>query len=220
MDDQDLTISLTCADADDGHLHQLTYLPCQCSGYLLQHDGEAAHLAEQLGIAKQLLGLCLFLSTDGISAELVDALRRKAKMSHYGNASIEDGTYGFLYFYASLQFEGIATALLHDADGILHAFRRIDLIGTEGHVANDKGTLHTTHHAAGMVNHLVERNGQRCHVAGHHVAGAVANEHDVNASPIHKLSHGIIIRCEHGYLLPLLLHFYKTVSRHLACIAY
>jgi len=90
----------------------------------------------------------------------------------------------------------------------------------KGHVAHYKGTLHAARHTAGMINHLVDGDGQCGHVASHHVAGAVAHKNNVDASLVNNLCHRIIIGGQHSNLLPLLFHFYKTVSRHLARIAY
>ena len=141
-------------------------------------------------------------------------------MAHDGDACIEDGAYRLLYLHTPFELERIATAFLHDADSVLHALRGVDLIGAERHVADDECPSDASCHAAGVVNHLVERDGQSRYVAGHHVAGAVAHKNDVDASLVHQLSQRIVVGSEHGYLLPLLLHFNQTMSRHLSRIAY
>ena len=132
-------------------------------------------------------------------------------MSHHGNAGIEDFAHGVEDFHPAFQFHGVASRFLHDANRVAHAFYRVYLIRSKGHVAHYEGALHAAHHTACVVYHLIECNGQGCVVACHDIRGAVAYEDNVHSGFVHNLSGGIVIRCKHGDFLALLLHFFQAV---------
>ena len=171
-----------------------------------------------MGVAHQLLGLGVVLGTDGVGAILVDALGHQAQVPHHGDARLDDAADGADNLLPALHLQGVGVALLHDADGRVHPLQLVALVGAEGHVHHHHGAAHTPHHALGMINHLVQRDGQRGHVAGHDVGGGVTHQDDVHPRAVHDLCHGIVIRGQHGNLFAPLLHLYEAMGSYFAIV--
>ena len=92
-------------------------------------------------------------------------------MAHHGNARLYDAADGVDDFNAAFQLYGICSCLLHDAYGIAYAIVCTYLIGAKGHVADHQCTVHASHHATCMINHLVYRDGKGGGVSCHYIAG-------------------------------------------------
>ena len=163
VDDEYLTIcAIAGSNTNGGYGDGSRHLCRQLCRHFLKHHGKASRLGKSLGVGHQFGCLSLFLGTHGISAKLVDALRSESEMAHHWNTGIKDASHCVQYLYSSLKFESVATAFLHDADGIAHAIHRIYLIAAEGHIAYDKGASHSPHHRARVIYHLVDGDGQCC----------------------------------------------------------
>ena len=110
-------------------------------------------------------------------------------MTHHRDAGIEDELHGGQDLNTTLQLQCITAGLLHDTDSIADGILRVHLIRSERHVTDHQCALHTTNDAASMIDHLVERDGERCDVTCHHVRSTVAHKDHVDAGAIHDLSH-------------------------------
>ena len=128
-------------------------------------------------------------------------------MAHHRNAGRQDAFDAFLHFASALEFHRVGAAFLHDADGAVEGFLGVSLVGAEGEVHHDQRALGGAHHGLGVVNHLVQGDGQRGLVTRHHIRGAVAHQDDVHARLVHHGGHGVVVRGEHGDFLAALLHF-------------
>ena len=140
-------------------------------------------------------------------------------MAHHGDASVEDGLHRVENLHAALHLHCIATALLHDADGVDNTVMDTRLIAAEGHVAHHKGTLDTVYHSTCMIDHLVDGHGQRRAVAHHHVGGRVADEDAIDTCTVDDACRSKIIGGEHADLLTLLFHLNEATRRYLAFVA-
>ena len=90
-----------------------------------------------------------------------------------------------------------AARFFHDADGRAQRLRRIALVRAKRQINHHKGPLHGPHHARGVVNHLVQRDGQGGFVAGHDVGGRVADSSTSIPAPSRWWPSKVVGR-EHG----------------------
>ena len=90
-------------------------------------------------------------------------------MTHHGDACSEDALHRGKYLLATLEFERIGMGDLHHVDGVVHRLDVTALISTKGHVNHYEGTFHSLHHRLAMIDHLIEGDGQGCHVTSHYV---------------------------------------------------
>ena len=90
----------------------------------------------------------------------------------------------------------------------------VTLVGAKGHIHHHQRTVHSTHHRCGVVDHLVERNRQRAFKARHHVRRRITHQDHIDTSLIQDASHRVIVRSEHGDVLPPILHGLQHVGRH------
>ena len=181
------------ADADRGNRQLLRHAFGQHGGNLFEHDGEAAGLFQKTCVAHQLFGLGLFPGADGIGAELVDRLRRKPQMPHDRNAGREDALDRFEDLLAAFELHGVGLGLLHDPDGRVEGHLRIALIGSERQVDHHQRPFDGTHDRTGMINHRIERNGNRRLVTRHDVGGRVAHQNHVDTCGVDDLRHRIVV---------------------------
>ena len=152
------------------------------------------------------VGLVFFGSTDGIGTELVDALRRKSKVTHYGYAGTQDALDGFKHLFATFKLDGVGTGLLHNAYGRGKSLLGVALIGSEGHIHDDESAIDGARHRRGVDNHLVERDWQRGFVAFHNVGSAVADQYDIDFCAVEELRHREVVGRKHSDFLAVQLH--------------
>ena len=105
-------------------------------------------------------------------------------MPHHGYSRIKNALHCIHNLHTAFELEGITSALSHDAYGIAHSIHRVNLIAAERHVAYHKGTVDRTHNRACMVYHLVDGDGQRSAVSGHHIGCRIAYEDAVDAGTV------------------------------------
>ncbi len=121
-------------------------------------------------------------------------LRRKAEMSHDGDARREDALDRLHDLRAALQLDGIGLGLLHDADGRVECDLRVALIGAEGQVDDHQCAVYGTHDRARMIDHHIQSYGECGLVTGHYVGSRVADQNHVYACGIDDLGHRIVVR--------------------------
>ena len=76
-------------------------------------------------------------------------------MPHHGNTSIHDCCDLVGHVDAALKFDAVAACFLDHADGIGHRLLTGNLIGTERHIANDKGVRSSLYYWTDMMDHVV-----------------------------------------------------------------
>jgi len=141
-------------------------------------------------------------------------LRREAQVPHHRNARREDTRYGFGNFLPALQFHGMSAGFFHNADGGFERHSRVALIRTERQVHHYQRALDGPHHRGGVVDHLVECDGQGGFVARHDIGGGVAYQQDVGAGFVEDARHGVVVGGEHGNFFAARLHGLQDVGRH------
>ena len=107
----------------------------------------------------------------------------------------------------ALYLHCVGLRFLHDADGVADCHLRIALIGAEGHVDHYQRVLGGAGHALGVVDHLVDGDGDGGLVSGHHVGGRVSDQDHVYPCLVYDTGRGVVVCCEHGDFLAFLLHF-------------
>lgn len=74
-DDEYLAVDASAgSDSDDGDGELRGYSLCKCGGYLLEDDGEASGLFEEVSVVDELFGFFITFGAYGVGAELVDGL--------------------------------------------------------------------------------------------------------------------------------------------------
>ena len=166
-----------------------------------------------MGVPHQLLGLLLVFGPHVIGTELMNRLWRQAQMPHHGDSRRKDTVHRFEDLLAAFDLHRIGLGLLHDADGRLERHFRISLVRTERQIDHHQRTAHGACDRAGMINHHIERDRHRRFVTRHHVGRRVAHQNHIDPRRIHDAGHRIIVRSQHGDLLPALLHLPQTIRR-------
>ena len=219
MHDEHLSVYSAAGTDPDHRDAQLAGYACgQIGGDLLQNQGEAAQLLEQSGVFDELGGLFFFAGADGVGAELVDGLRREAEVPHDGYASAEDALDGLADLGAALHLDTVGVRLLHHADGRGEGLFGVALVGAEGEVDDDQRAADGLDDRLAVVDHLIERDGQRGDVARHDVRGRVADQDNVHTGAVNDLRHRVIVSREHGDLLAALLHLVEPVGGDLTAV--
>ena len=85
------------------------------------------------------------------------------------------------------KLDAIGIALFNQAQGVAEALVVTDLIGAEGKVGNHHRGAEHAGHAAGVVDHLVEGDGQGRVVALHRHPQRVAHEHERDGAGLERL---------------------------------
>jgi hypothetical protein len=103
----------------------------------------------------------------------------------------------------------VCEGFLHDAPGTAEGLFRGDLVRHEGKVGNDHGAMHHTGDGLGVVNHLVEGDGQCRGVSLEDIADGIADQDEVDTRFVEQTGGQKIIRRQAGDRLPCFLHFKK-----------
>jgi hypothetical protein len=90
---------------------------------------------------------------------------------------------------------------LQKTAGIPHRLFDADLIREERHVGDDERPLGAACHGARVVDHRVERDGQRGLMPKNDRCERIADEDDVDAGAIEQAGHRRVVRRQHGDLL-------------------
>ena len=93
--------------------------------------------------------------------------------------------------------DGAGAALLQEAAGVADSLLDAHLVREEGHVADDEGVRHPARDRAGVVEHLLHRDGQGVLVAQDVVADRVADQQHRNPGLVEDLRGGEIVGRKH-----------------------
>ena len=216
MDHQHLTVTVDpCADADGGDGQSFGDLRGQLSRDALQHQGKGPGLFHCQGILHDLSFLFLRLALHLISPHLVDGLGGQADVPHDGDVDGGDGLDDPLHVHAPLQFYRLGAALLDHPAGIALGVLDADLIGHEGHIDDHQGPRYPFDHGPGMVDHLLDGDGEGIGIPGHHRTHRIPHEEDVHPGLIQDPGEWGIIGGEHGDLFTPSLHRFYARYRYL-----
>ena len=103
---------------------------------------------------------------------------------------------------AALDFDGLRAGIFHEADGVAGGFARGGVVGAVGHVRDEEGVAQAAGNRAGVVQHLVESNGEGIFVAENDHAQRVADQHHVDARLVDQTGGRIVIRGDCGDGMP------------------
>ena len=106
----------------------------------------------------------------------MDGLRQQPEMSHHGNAHFHQPPHGTGDGASALELDRRRPAFLEKPSGVAHGIVRAGLIREEGHVGDDQRALSAPHDGGGVVDHDVERHGERAVVSKHRHADRIAHQ--------------------------------------------
>ena len=95
---------------------------------------------------------------------------------------------------STLEFHSTGPRLLHHASGVPESLLVIRLIRHERHVDNDHSSLYAPHDRQSVVDHLVERHGNRRFVSLKHHAERIPHEQKVDPGLVEQTRRQKIIR--------------------------
>jgi hypothetical protein len=78
----------------------------------------------------------------------------------------------------------MATTFFHDLYGGCQGDLGIGLIITKRNIHNYKASFPCTYHALGMVDHLVQRNGESGGMARHYITCTVTHQNNINTRTV------------------------------------
>lgn len=194
VEDEDLAVAIgTGADADRGNRDGICYFFGQAAGDAFKHDGERAGGLGGFGVGHE-FG---FITLHFVAAKRVDVLGAQAAMGHHGDTGADECGDCFRLLNAAFQFDGLAAGLLQNAAGAFDGAVGAQVKTGEGQIDHDEGMLDGPADHFGMVDHFVERDGERAIVPLDDHRHAVADENSLDAGGINEPSKGEIIGRDH-----------------------
>ena len=131
-----------------------------------------------------------FVALHFVAAERVDALRAQAAVGHHGDAGGDEAGDRVGLLDAAFELDGLAAGFLEDAAGVFDRLVRAQVEAGERHVDDDQRVLDGAADHLGVVDHLVERDGQRAVVPLDDHRHAVADEDAFDAGRVDEPGHG------------------------------
>ena len=110
-----------------------------------------------------------------------------------GDAGHDGGAGG-----AALELDGLRAGLFDEADGIGDSVVPGGVIAAEGHVGDEKGAGETAADGAGVMEHLVDGDGEGVGVAEDGHGEGVADEDEVDAGGVEQARGGVVVGGERG----------------------
>ena len=124
-----------------------------------------------------------------VAAERVDALRPQAAVGHHGDAGRDERGDRVGLLDAAFELHGLAARFLQDAAGVFDRLVRAQVEARERHVDDHQRVLDRAADHFGVVDHFVERHGQRAVVPLDDHRHAVADENAFDAGRIDEPGH-------------------------------
>ena len=198
-----------CADADGRYGKPFGHGLCNVARHRLEHDGERARVLDGERIVEQAAGLVGGAPLHAVAAELVNGLRGETEVAHHGDAILRQAAHSISHRRAAFQLHRLRAALLQQPPRVAQGVLGAHVVGHEGHVGHDEGVLRAADDRPRVVEHVVERHGERGVVAEHDVAEAVANEDDGDACLVHEPGHRVVVGGHADDGLARLLHLHE-----------
>ena len=141
--------------------------------------------------------LAALASLGAVAAQGGGRLRREPDVAHDRDAGGDDRLGAPADVPPRSSFTAWSAALLDETDGGRHGLGVGDLVGAEGQIGDEQRAAQPAAHGAHQHEELVHRDGDGAVVAEHHVGGAVADEHDVDAGGIDDLRRRVVVGGHH-----------------------
>ena len=119
---------------------------------------------------------------------------------------------GFCHEGAAFELDHFGTGL-HQGDGAGKGLFLVLLIAAEGQVGQHQRIAGTACHAARVVNHVLQGDGQRAAGALHHHAERIAHQQHVHAALVHQAGKAGVVAGQHGNLAAFRLHLLQGGDR-------
>ena len=124
-------------------------------------------------------------------------------MPHDRDGRPHDGFHLRAEMAAAFQLHGLGPAFLHQASGIGAGLLRRQVVGHEGHVADQQGLGQAPGHGGAVMDHLVHGHAQGVGLPQHDHAQGIPHQHGIHMI-VHEPGDGGVIGREHGqFALPL-----------------
>ena len=126
----------------------------------------------------------LLVALHVVAAELVHALRPQAAVGHHGDAGRHERGDRLGLLDAAFELHRLAARFLEDAAGVFDRLVRAQVKARKRHVDDHQRVLDRAADHLGVVDHLVERDGQRAVVALDDHRHAVADQDALDAGRV------------------------------------
>jgi hypothetical protein len=134
--------------------------------------------------------------------QLVNGLRREADVRHHRNARVHARAQCRVHPHTAFELHRVRPALLNEAPRVANRLPRADLIRQERQIRDDQRAPHAAHHAPRVINHLLQRDRQRCRVSLHHHADGIAHEDRVGPGFVAQTCGCVVVGRDDGELRP------------------
>ena len=135
-------------------------------------------------------------------------------MAHHRDSRFQNTANGHFYLLTTFHLHGMGTAFLHDSYGGAQSLLGITLITAKRNIDHNEGPFGGPHHRGGMIDHLVEGDGQCGFVACHDITGGIPHQNGIHMGAIHNFCHGIIVGGKHADFFTTLFHIHQRFYRN------
>ena len=205
VEDKNLAVAIgTGADADGGDGELCGDGGGDFTGNAFEDDCAGSGISEGLGVGLELEDGFSGAGLDAVSAHAVKALRGEAEMGDDGDFGLGEGADEI--DARAFDFDGFGAGFFDEANGVGEAIGYCAVIAAEGHVGDEQGAADGAADGAGVMEHLVDGDGEGVFKAHHHHGQRIAHQHHVDARLVDKARGCIVIGGERGDGLALALH--------------
>ncbi len=180
----------------------------------LEHDGEAAGIRQPPGLLADALGRLLVPPLHPVAAQGVHRLGREPDVAHDRDPGAHepvDVLAGPLA--AAFQLHRLGARLRDEPARVPDRLVGGHVEAQERHVHDQERVLHAPPDGPGMMDHVVEGDGQRGVVTQDHLAEGVAHQHHVDPGLVHQPREQVVVRRERDDGLAALLHLLEGAGR-------
>ena len=175
VEDEDLAIAIgACADADGGDGEFGGDGGGDFTGNPFEDDCAGSGIGEGLGVGLELEDGFSGASLDAVTAHAVKALRGEAEVGDGGNFRFSEGADQI--DARAFDLDGFGAGFLDEADGVGEAFGYRAVIAAEGHIGDEQGPADGAADGAGMMEHLVDGDGEGVFMAQDNHGERVADQ--------------------------------------------
>ena len=191
----------TGADADRRNVERGARRLRDLFGNRLEHDREGAGILQCERVGDERIRVLRASGLLDVAANLVHRLRLQSEVSHHRDADVHHPAHGIEHRTSTLELDGGGSALLEQPARVAHGLFDADLIREERHVGHDERARGAPHDGARVMEHVVERHGERVLVAEHDHAHRVADQDARPRRLVQQARHRRVVGGQHGDLL-------------------
>ncbi len=197
VEDEDLAVAIGAgADADGGDGELGGDGGGDFAGHAFEDDCAGSGIGEGVGVGFELEDGFSGAGLDAVAAHAVNALRGEAEVADDGDFGISEGADQF--DARAFDLDGLGAGFLDEADGVGEAFGDRAVIAAEGHVGDEQGAADGAADGAGVVEHLVDGDGEGVFVAEDDHGERVADQDQVDAGFVGEAGGGVVVGGEGG----------------------